>query len=215
MNRTASRTISWLFVVVSITSALLISPSILCSGTVRAAEPLDSIGAEGPTIARGASAPRPNRTEPQRSGGYVAPPFDTSHLGVKQSLKSASLLASQFDWRTLGVVTSVKDQGSCGSCYAFATLASIESRLARQGLGLLDLSENYVKECNWEELSGVGVGSCLGGDFFMVANLLSQTGTVQEACNPYVPWDVACQTTCPHVTRFSTGGSLADRRLPA
>ena len=116
---------------------------------------------------------------------------------------SASLLSS-WDWRTLGVVSPVGNQGHCGSCYAFASIGNIESKLRMDGAGIYDFSENNAKECNWRELNhyeyppGSPWGSCDGGNYFMLASLFSQRGTVLEPCDPYVDRDVSCKTTCPY-----------------
>jgi C1A family cysteine protease len=131
--------------------------------------------------------------------GYFLPQMDLSHL-TGEALPRGGMpqaLPDVFDWRASGQVTSIKDQGACGSCYAFGYLGSFESTLMIDGAGTWDLSENHAKECNWSELNGYG-GSCDGGNFFMVANLYSQAGSVQESCDPYVPSDVACNAGCPY-----------------
>ena len=116
---------------------------------------------------------------------------------------SAAALPSKWDWHQQGVVTQVQNQGACGSCFTFASLADFESKLQIDGAGTYNVSENNAKECNWEEVNnfelppGSRWGSCDGGNYFMLANLFSQKGTVLELCDPYVDRDVACKDSCP------------------
>jgi C1A family cysteine protease len=136
----------------------------------------------------------------------ILPPMDLSHLSAQWARREAAPegLPASFDWRDCGKVTPVKNQGACWSVYAFSTLGSFESRLLIDGAGTFDLSENHAKECNWMELNsfqyppGTLWGSCDGGNAFMLASLFSQTGTVSESCDPYVPSDVACSTSCAY-----------------
>jgi C1A family cysteine protease len=138
--------------------------------------------------------------------GDLPMPIDLSHLKGDRMPDGvdAALLPDTWDWRQQGMVTRVQDQGDCGSCYAFGTLASFESKLLIDGDDTFDFSENHVKECLWEEANGwrypdgSPVGSCDGGNWGYVANLLSQTGAVLESCDPYRGTDVQCKTTCPY-----------------
>ncbi|CAB3229335.1 unnamed protein product [Arctia plantaginis] len=69
-------------------------------------------------------------------------------------------LPENFDLRFEGAVTPVKNQGSCGSCWAFATTAALEGAFARvNGDRLLDLSEQSIVDCAWNE----GNMGCDGG----------------------------------------------------
>jgi C1A family cysteine protease len=148
--------------------------------------------------------PPPLRPRSPRTG-FIPPRMDLSHLKGDRMPDgvTAQALPSRWDWREAGKVTSVKNQGDCGSCYAFASIASIESKLLIDGAGSFDFSENQAKECIWEELNnyeedGEPWGSCDGGTSLAVGNLLSQKGTVLESCDPYVAADVACVTSCPY-----------------
>ena len=134
--------------------------------------------------------------------GFIPPAMSLSHLtGQKMPAGFVSMstvdLPSSWDWREYDNVTSVKDQGSCGSCYAFAAIANIESEMLIDDAGDYDFSENNAKECNWDELYGSG-SSCSGGNYEMLANLLSQKGVVLESCDPYEDSDVDCNSTCPY-----------------
>ena len=136
---------------------------------------------------------------PGYSKGYTPLPLDLSHLTGQSPAGGVGIqaLPTQFDWRDTGKVTSVKNQSTCGCCYAFAALANFESKMLIDGVGTFDFSENHAKECNWHETDGSGT-SCSGGNYFQMANLFSQTGTVLESCDPFVASDVSCKSTCPY-----------------
>jgi C1A family cysteine protease len=127
----------------------------------------------------------------QSSMGFIPPPGDLSHITATMPDGPLPIL-SRFDWREAGMITPVKNQGPCGSCYAFAAVASFESRLLIDGGGTFDFSENNVKECEWYG------SSCWGGNYWRVASFLTASGTVLEACDPYVASDVACNSSCPY-----------------
>lgn len=133
------------------------------------------------------------------TSGFIPPELDLSHLTGQKMPKRflGQSPPSSFDWRTKGIITSVKDQGDCGSCYAFASLGCFESMIKLHGGSTFDLSEDNVKECEYYE------GSCVGGNFYKVASYLSQSGTVLESCDPYLPYN---NTTpdCDYCTRKHT-----------
>ncbi len=69
-------------------------------------------------------------------------------LTVMNTIKS---LPPSFDWRidnTTAVVTSVKDQGSVGTCWAFSTIGNIEGQNAIKTNNLIDLSVEYLVDCD-------------------------------------------------------------------
>ncbi|MDH3937674.1 MAG: lectin like domain-containing protein, partial [candidate division Zixibacteria bacterium] len=116
---------------------------------------------------------------------------DLRHLdSYGDAAKSTATLPARFDWRTTGKVTSIKNQGACGACYSFATVADIESKMLIAGEGSFDFSENNVKECNVQNTA------CNGGNYEIVANFLSQNGTVLESCDAYTPNNVPCNSGC-------------------
>lgn len=135
--------------------------------------------------------------------GYRPPQMDLSHLnGQKlQGVSAPQALPSSWDWNAQGKVTSVKNQSTCGACYAFAALGDFESQLVRGGAGAFDLSENNAKECNWREINNTpsGWGGCGGGNYYMMASLFSQKGTVLETCDPYSTSDSGpCNGSCAY-----------------
>lgn len=158
---------------------------------------------------------------PPPGTGLYELPMDFTWLGTARlpSDAEAGALLSRFNWREQGKVSAVEDQGACGSCYSFAGLGSLESQILIDGGPTYNFSQNNVKECNWQEANnwhhpttGAPWGSCDGATSLVVANWLTQKGTVLESCDPYVDRDVNCKTTCSYVKtltefRMFTGAS--------
>jgi len=192
--------------------AIFLSIALLPAGDNR---PTQAAG--GPQLQEAPRLPSPRQPPPVIDGhgtGFIPPPMNLSHLTGKQpqgKLMAVSLPAS-FDWRDYNKVTSVKNQGSCGSCYAFAAIANFESKILKDGAAVLpdpDYSENNAKECNYYQ------SSCYGGWYEYVASLFSQKGVVNESCDPYVPANVSCNSTCPYQKtltdwRIISGPSIPD-----
>jgi C1A family cysteine protease len=140
--------------------------------------------------------------------GYIPPGMDLSHLAAPMAGDNLAL-PSRLDWREAGKVTPVKNQGSCGSCYAFAAVADFESRVLIVEDSAFDFSENNVKECEWYG------SSCNGGNDWIVAHFLTTAGTVLEACDPYVPYDVECNRGCPYRKTLYGWGEISGSMVPS
>ena len=57
-------------------------------------------------------------------------------------------IPTQYDWRQYATLTPIRNQGSCGSCWAFGTVGLLELALAIQDGDQVDLSEQYLINCN-------------------------------------------------------------------
>lgn len=148
--------------------------------------------------------------------GFVPPAIDLSHLTghvSREPSAAAVALPTRFDWRNKDgedYLTAVQDQGRCGACYAFAALGNFESRLLIEGVGTFDFSENNAKECNYHQ------SSCSGGNYFDLANLFSQRGTVLEACDPYTETHkVGCNQDCPYEKTLLNWRVIAGDAVPS
>jgi C1A family cysteine protease len=140
--------------------------------------------------------------------GFIPPPFDLPHISLRVP-DTPQPLAARFDWREAGVVTPVRQQGACGACYAFASLANFESRILIDGGGTFDFSENNLKECEWWG------SSCYGGNYWRVASFLSTEGTVLEACDPYIHFNVDCTNGCPYIKTLLDWRVISYEDVPA
>gem|GEM_PF-1183554 len=103
-------------------------------------------------------------------------------------------LPAAFDWRDSATFTQVQTQDSCGSCWAFATAGTLECAIAIEDDTAIDLSEEYLVNCN---LSG---WTCQGGwaahDYYQFrSDHCGDTGAVLESSYPYTATDTPCG--CP------------------
>jgi C1A family cysteine protease len=95
-------------------------------------------------------------------------------------------LPTVLDWRQQEVVTPIKDQGSCGSCWAFATVETVESRVALDhghGIPPPILAPQQLVDCSTENYG------CSGGSIDSAMQYLSTNGVVQETEYSYVAND--------------------------
>jgi len=210
-----NRSVVPLIVLLCTSLSLVLLPAVALGDVASPQSPRPFVGQRAPTVGL-PEGPLPPGT------GYVPMPIDLSHLKGNRMPGGidASLLPDTWDWRQQGMVTRVQSQGACGACYGFSTLASFESKLLIDGEDAFDFSENHVKECLWEEATdwrypdGSPVGSCDGGNWAYVANLLSQTGAVLESCDPYRATDVQCKTTCPYVKTALDWSMITEDAVP-
>lgn len=67
--------------------------------------------------------------------------------------------AEDFDWVARGAVTPVKDQGHCNNCWAHGATAVVEGAVFLGTGQLLQLSEQYLQDCDEERVcSGCDCG---------------------------------------------------------
>lgn len=106
-----------------------------------------------------------------------------------------------IDWRDkdgTNYVSSIKDQSRCGACVAFATVASMESRIAIASNRWLDLSEAHLFFC------GAGQACAQGWQFEPALVQARDTGVGDEANFPYTPSNQPCRNI-PIVARVKPG----------
>ncbi len=102
---------------------------------------------------------------------------------------------SSMDWS--GYMTSVKDQRHCGACVAFATLGAIEGRYKIQQSLSLNLSESHLFYCGGGQCD-YGWYPAEGMDFAV------NSGVADEACFPYVDYDVSCSPCSDWASRVTS-----------
>jgi len=127
--------------------------------------------------------------------------------GVKNSMKLHELpadftlqpvdkLPRSVDWRKHGIVSAVKDQGHCGSCWAFASTATIESRVAKSTGMLFDLSVQQIAMCTPDPNLCGGSGGCNGATselaFEYASNSLGIFEEFPYSYQSYYGSDFAC-----------------------
>lgn len=117
--------------------------------------------------------------------------------GKVDSLKyEPQTLPTNFDWRTDGrivAVTSVKDQGTVGSCWAFSTIGNIEGQWALSGKDLIDLSPEFLVDCDGTHDDKHADCSVFGGWPYLAYDFIIGAGGVpSEAADPYCAGTGAC-----------------------
>lgn len=126
---------------------------------------------------------------------------------AKRAAAAPAPLPTSLDWRNhsgKNWVTPVRDQGGCGACVAFATCASLESRLAisqnLKNIAAIDLSEAHLFFCGTPH-------SCKIGWYPTHSfNFAENNGVGTEASFPYTPGNQACQQV-PSVVKAVNPGS--------
>lgn len=161
-----------------------------------------------PHLDRGRAAPA---APVAAATGFVPPAINGDHFAAAAAATRSpdKALPASYDCRTLGWVSPVRNQGACGACYAFSSAGDLESKLLMTGKGLADLSENSLKECNYQD------SSCGGGNQYMVMNYLTAHGAVLESCDPYVAADVACTAGCDAQYTVLDWSAISGGTVPA
>jgi C1A family cysteine protease len=134
------------------------------------------------------------------------------------SFAAAAPPPPELDWRKKGgrnYVTPIRDQKSCGSCVAFATVATLESRVliqkAKPGVNF-DLSEANLFYCGAPNSCAIGWQPDLAFKF------VKAKGVGLEKDFPYKPGDQACKIIAPAVDipgHKTAGTSLARKKALA
>ena len=125
----------------------------------------------------------PSTVSDEYGTGAMPPPgivnFDTY---LNNNRLKAVTFDPVYDLRTHGLLTPVKGQTG-NACWAFATMASVESRWLKSGLGTWDLSENNLKYCHGFDPSR----STYGNHWMSTAYFARRSGPLVEADDPNGP----------------------------
>jgi len=116
--------------------------------------------------------------------------FNTKKNLNEKKLSQESI-SNNIDWRPH--MNPVKNQSSCGSCWAFASLAAVEGAYSSQFNTKLDLSEQYLVDCDTID------GSCNGGWPSNTYKWMMDNGIVNTSDYPYK----AVQSLCK-ISEFKT-----------
>ncbi len=130
--------------------------------------------------------------------------FSTNDQTHAPTLSAPLTLPSSFDWRTQVTLPPIRDQGACGSCWAFATVGAMETTMAIDNAGIVNLSEQYLVSCN---LDGWGCG---GGWWahnyhaYESGQRSNPPGAVLESDLPYAAADTSCNATYSHPYKLNS-----------
>jgi len=135
-------------------------------------------------------------------------------LGLEQG-DLPPVLPAAYDWRTLGKVPPIRNQGSCGSCWAFATVGALESAIMiGDGVGSIDLSEQYLVSCNQDGWGCNGGGTAHDYHWWKKMGSESLAGAVPEAELPYQNSDVPCSGSYTHPYQIQGWGYAGNPGTP-
>ncbi|XP_030078285.1 cathepsin S [Microcaecilia unicolor] len=96
-------------------------------------------------------------------------------------------LPPNVDWREKKCVTAVKNQEACGSCWAFATVGTIESRYCIKYGPLVELSEQQLVDCSYEN------GGCCGGFPDAALDYVLDNGLMKSSSYKYKGYGSECR----------------------
>ncbi len=124
--------------------------------------------------------------------GTLAPLLE-DEAGVEDSqLESVSGLPAHFDWRDYGIVTPVRNQGICGGCWAFGTVGVMESALWKNGIANVNLSEQFLLDCNTDHWTCNGGLTAHKYHYDVPGSIQRVAGAVLEAEKPYASFEGSC-----------------------
>lgn len=146
------------------------------------------------------------RQPPEALHGLVVPADWRSRApSVRFTAKEG--LPSRFDWREATGCPPVRSQGGCGSCWAFGTVGALECAIrVKDGIDV-DLSEQWLINCNDEESPPHVLEKrwgCDGGWWAHDYHLGTKTdgcggsGAVLEKDCPYRAREAECACPYPH-----------------
>ena len=110
----------------------------------------------------------------------------SSHAVSNITRSGKSYDTESFDWRDYGAVTQVQDQGSVGSCWAFSAIGSVEGQWFLGHNELVNLSEEYLVDCDGESDETHADCGVFGGWPYLAYQFIMETGGVPtEETYPY------------------------------
>eukprot|EP00397_Hematodinium_sp_SG-2012_P033483 GEMP01035782.1.p1 GENE.GEMP01035782.1~~GEMP01035782.1.p1 ORF type:complete len:340 (+),score=69.05 GEMP01035782.1:66-1085(+) len=123
-----------------------------------------------------------------------------------------SILPDDVDWVRDGAVEPVQNQGQCGSCWAFSAVGALEAARAREGEGLMKLSEQHILDCDGADFR------CHGGWMDNAFEFVKQNGLCTEESYSYKCLHAgsdeckksACHTNCTYGIRPGEVTGLID-----
>jgi cathepsin F len=110
----------------------------------------------------------------------------TKHTAKVRKTSGIAVEGESFDWRDHGAVTEVQDQGMVGSCWAFSTIGSVEGQWYLDKKELVDLSEEYLVDCDGESDGKHADCGVFGGWPYLAFEYIIDVGGVPtEVTYPY------------------------------
>mgnify|MGYP001452648900 CR=1 FL=1 len=97
------------------------------------------------------------------------------------------MMMGGMDWQERGAVTRVRNQGQCGSCWAIAATEAIEGNLFINSGELVDLSAEYLVDCDR------GSAGCKGGSMDQAFSFVSKNGICTNEDDPYTGGASECR----------------------
>ncbi len=120
---------------------------------------------------------------------------DLSRVSSKAARSGEGDMPTNFDWRDKGAVTSVKDQGNVGTCWSFSTVGNIEGQWAINRNQLVDLSPEYLVDCDGTADPSSSHADCsvFGGWPYLAYQYIAKSGGIpSEATWPYCSGSGKC-----------------------
>lgn len=113
---------------------------------------------------------------------------------LKRFLDDNDPVPSYWDWRLIGIITPIKDQGDCGMCWGFAAVANLESQYALKYKKLYSFSEQFLLDCNLEQIG------CKGGVITNAWLYLAKNNGIP--LDSYIPY-TGIRNQCPIISGFT------------
>lgn len=118
-----------------------------------------------------------------QNNNYINNDNNNNNLKKNKQFKTSP---TNYDWRDYGAVTKVHDQGSVGTCWAFSTIGNIEGQWFLSKGELVDLSEEYLVDCDGSSDATHADCSVFGGWPYLAYDFIIKSGGVPtEENDPY------------------------------